>query len=84
MTNERGRRPMKCRLGCECQDTGFVEIHNYGLFDSKAKTIVIVCNGPLGDWINAKRTPAKRSPVYDPDSMYLVGEEVPKLQQQLF
>ncbi|MCA9013748.1 MAG: hypothetical protein KDA77_00320 [Planctomycetaceae bacterium] len=74
----------KCRLGCECKDSGFVEVHNFGLFDPKLKTITIVCNGPLGDWINSRRAPSKRSPVYDPETMILVGEPIPVKQKQLF
>lgn len=85
--NERIRK--KCNINCECKDTGFVEVHNTSragssLFNVKLKTIVLVCNGPMGDQINAKRPPAKRSPVYDPKTMYLVGEPLPKLQQQMF
>ena len=74
----------KCRIDCECKDSGYVEVHNFGLFDPRLQTITIVCNGPLGDWINRHRLPAKRSPVYDPETMILVGEPIPKLQKQMF
>ena len=74
MVDDRHGNRLKCRLGCECRDTGFVEVRNFGLFDKTDETIVIVCNGPLGDYINSKREPAKRSPTYDPETMILVGE----------
>tara|TARA_R110002095_G_scaffold4257_1_gene11517 strand:- start:6383 stop:6637 length:255 start_codon:yes stop_codon:yes gene_type:complete len=81
---ESNQRRKKCNIDCECKDTGFVEVHNFGLFCSQAKTIAIVCNGPMGEAINKGRSPAKRSPVYDPDTMYLVGEVIPKMQKQMF
>lgn len=73
--------PEKCELGCECGDTGYVEVVNEGQFATEANTVMLPCHQLKGHWIHYHRYGNKRGARYDPATMHLAGEV---FQKKLF